>query len=153
MMFATLMPSLPSVRISCSVFAPAPTPASAPTPTPSTPLMTAASPSALRRSVKILFRWSERRRSLDSLFRVRVFGSNPASVGAEPYALASFSALFFLGSLLQNLVNLFPIPQGFHVRIPRCNLESQSLRQSILLGFFYPLDLFLPLPLGRPTEY
>jgi hypothetical protein len=109
--------------------------------------MTAASPPALRRSVKIPFRWSERRRSLDPLFRVRVFRSNPTSVGAETHTFASFSAFFFLGSLLQNLVNLFPIPQGFHVRIPRCNLESQFLCQLILLSFFYPLDLLLPLPL------
>jgi hypothetical protein len=109
--------------------------------------MTAASPPALRRSVKIPFRWSGRRRSLDSLFRVRVFRSNPTSVGAETHTFASFSAFFFLGSLLQNLVNLFPIPQGFHVRIPRCNLESQFLCQLILLSFFYPLDLLLPLPL------
>src|SRR5579871_6959889 len=144
-MFATLMPPPPSVGISCSVFAPAPAPALAPT--PSTPFMTAPSPPALRRSAKIPFGWSERPRSLDLLFRVPVFRSNPTSVGAESHALASFSALFSLSSLLQNLINLFSIPQGFHVRISRCNLESQSLRQRILLSFLYPLDLFLPLPL------
>jgi hypothetical protein len=109
--------------------------------------MAAASPPALRWSAKIPFGSSERPRSLNSLFRVLVFRSNPTSVGAESHALASFSALFSLSSLLQNLINLFSIPQGFHVRIPWCNLESQSLCQRILLSFFYPLDLFLPLPL------
>jgi hypothetical protein len=52
---------------------------------------------------------SYRSRPFDPFLRVLLFGSDYASISTEPHAFAPFLTILFLSSLLQDLVNLFPI--------------------------------------------